>query len=130
VVGGVTYVNDSKATDPAATLAALAELRDVVLIAGGRNKGLDLSELCDGGGSLRAVVAIGEAAGEIEEAFGGLVAVERAGSMDEAVRRAGALARPGDTVLLSPGCASLDMFANYEERGEAFRAAVLALGAG
>lgn len=125
VVRGVTYINDSKATDPHAALAALEDLRDVVLIAGGRNKGLDLSELAPAAPHLRAVVAIGEAAGEIDAAFASAgVPVEKAGSMDDAVARARELAQPGDTVLLSPACASFDMFKNYEERGDAFRAAV------
>jgi UDP-N-acetylmuramoylalanine--D-glutamate ligase len=122
-VGGVAYVNDSKATDPHATLAALAEMRDVVLIAGGQNKGVDLSELRAGAASVRAVVAIGGSAKEIGAAFAP-APVERADSMRDAVRRAAALARPGDTVLLSPACASWDMFRSYEERGEAFRDAV------
>jgi len=125
VVDGVVYINDSKATDPHATLAALEDLENVVLIAGGRNKGLDLTELASGAPHLRAVVAIGEAAGEIDAAFAptGML-VEKAGSMDDAVARARELAAAGDTVLLSPACASFDMFRNYEERGDAFRAAV------
>lgn len=128
-IDGVRYVNDSKATDPHATLAALEEMRDVVLIAGGRNKGLDLGELADAAWALRAVVAIGEAAGEIVEAFEGSdVPVTRARTMDEAVEQARAAAQPGDTVLLSPACASFDMFGDYAERGEAFRDAVRRLG--
>ncbi|HVL33979.1 MAG TPA: UDP-N-acetylmuramoyl-L-alanine--D-glutamate ligase [Actinomycetota bacterium] len=125
-IDGVRYVNDSKATDPHATLAALDEMQDVVLIAGGRNKGLDLGELREAEARLRAVVAIGEAADEIVAAFATTrVPVESAVSMEDAVSRARALARTGDTVLLSPACASFDMFRNYEERGEAFRASVL-----
>jgi UDP-N-acetylmuramoylalanine--D-glutamate ligase len=122
--GGVAYVNDSKATDPHATLAALEDFDDVVLIAGGRNKGLDLSELRAGAPKLRAVIAIGEASAEIADAFAGAVDVERADSVEDAVARAARIARPGDTVLLSPACSSWDMFANYQERGDAFRAAV------
>ena len=125
VIDGVAYINDSKATDPHATLAALEDMQNVVLIAGGRNKGLDLSELAGAAPHLRAVVAIGEAAGEIDAAFAPTgVPVEKAGSMDDAVARARELAAAGDTVLLSPACASFDMFRNYEERGDAFRAAV------
>ncbi|MGH2727460.1 MAG: glutamate ligase domain-containing protein, partial [Actinomycetota bacterium] len=124
-IAGVGYINDSKATNPHAVLAALDGAERVVLIAGGRNKGLDLSTLAAAAASVRAVVAIGEAGGEIADAFSAVgVSAEHAGSMDEAVARAGALARPGDTVLLSPGCASFDMFADYKARGEAFRAAV------
>ncbi|MFN2613681.1 MAG: UDP-N-acetylmuramoyl-L-alanine--D-glutamate ligase, partial [Actinomycetota bacterium] len=131
VVDGVTYINDSKAADTHATLAALEELDDVVLIAGGRNKGIDLSELAAGGDHLRAVVAIGEATPEIEGAFvETAVPVERATSMEDAVQRARALAQPGSIVLLSPACASFDMFLNYGARGEAFRAAVKALEGG
>jgi len=125
VVEGVMYVNDSKATDPHATLAALEGMHDVVLIAGGRNKGLDLSELAAAAPHLRAVVAIGESAGEIDAAFAPAgIPAEKAGSMEDAVARARELAVAGDTVLLSPACASFDMFKNYEERGDAFRAAV------
>ncbi len=97
----------------------------VVLIAGGRNKGIDLSELAAAAGSLRAVVAIGESAPEIDAAFASTaVPVEKAGSMEDAVTRARDLSAPGDTVLLSPAGASFDMYKNYEERGDAFRAAV------
>lgn len=130
-VDGVTYINDSKATDPHATLAALEELDRVVLIAGGRNKGLDLRELTAAAARLRAVVALGEAAGEVDAAFTGAgVRVELATSMEAAVRIARGLAAPGDTVLLSPACASLDMYDGYEARGDAFRAAVAGLRGG
>ncbi len=129
--GGVSYVNDSKATNPHAVLAALAGAERVVLIAGGKNKGLDLSTLAAAASSLRAVVTIGQARDEIADAFAAAgMPVERAGSMDDAVARAAAIATPGDTVLLSPGCASFDMFADYKARGEAFRAAVKRLPAG
>lgn len=124
-IDAVTYINDSKATDPHATLAALEGLQDVVLIAGGRNKGLDLGELTGAAARLRAVVSIGEAAAEIEEAFSATgVHVERARDMEEAVERARGLARAGGVVLLSPACASFDMFDGYAARGDAFRAAV------
>ena len=125
VIDDIAYINDSKATDPHATLAALEGMTGVVLIAGGRNKGIDLSELAVAAPHLRAVVAIGESAPEIDAAFASTgVPVEKAGSMEEAVARARELASAGDTVLLSPACASFDMFRNYEERGDAFRAAV------
>ena len=128
-IGGVAYVNDSKATNPHAVLAALGGLARVVLIAGGRNKGLDLSPLGAAAGSVRSVIVIGESAAEVERAFAGsTVPVERAGTMDEAVAHATAAATAGDTVLLSPGCASFDMFADYKARGEAFRAAVKRIG--
>lgn len=124
-IGGVTYVNDSKATNPHAVLAALDGAERVVLIAGGRNKGLDLSALTAAAGAVRAVVAIGEAGPEIADSFEEMgIPAERAGSMDDAVARAAAIATSGDTVLLSPGCASFDMFGDYRGRGESFRAAV------
>ncbi|MGZ4205811.1 MAG: UDP-N-acetylmuramoyl-L-alanine--D-glutamate ligase [Actinomycetota bacterium] len=124
-IDGVAYINDSKATDPHATLAALEDLNDVILIAGGRSKSIDLGELAQAAPRLRAVIAMGEAAPEIDAVFGPTgVPVDKAGSMEEAVARAQEIARPGDTVLLSPACASLDMYTSYEHRGEAFRAAV------
>jgi UDP-N-acetylmuramoylalanine--D-glutamate ligase len=124
-IGGVDYVNDSKATNPHAVLAALDGSERVVLIAGGRNKGLDLSAMTAAAGAVRAVIAIGEAAPQVADAFAAAgVTAEHAGSMEEAVAHAAAIATPGDTVLLSPGCASFDMFADYKARGEAFRAAV------
>jgi UDP-N-acetylmuramoylalanine--D-glutamate ligase len=114
--GGVQWYDDSKATNPHAALAAMRGFDSVVLIAGGRNKGLDLSVL--------AVVAIGEAAPEVAAAFDGVRPVTVAESMDEAVRAALAAARPGDSVLLSPGCASFDSYRSYAERGDDFRRAV------
>jgi UDP-N-acetylmuramoylalanine--D-glutamate ligase len=123
--GGVRWYDDSKATNPHATLAALAGFASVVLIAGGRNKGLDLSPLATAAGRLRAVVAMGEAGGEVEAAFRGAgVPVARAGSMDEAVALAAEAARPGDAVLLSPACASFDRYRDYAERGDDFARAV------
>jgi UDP-N-acetylmuramoylalanine--D-glutamate ligase len=123
---GVRWVDDSKATVPHATLSAIRGFDSVVLIAGGRNKGLDLTPLGDAADRVRAVVAIGEAADAVAQAFAGRRPVERAEhDMDEAVARAGALAEPGDVVLLSPGCASFDWFDSYRQRGDEFRAAVL-----
>ena len=122
--GGVRWVDDSKATNPHATLAALNGLDRVVLVAGGRNKGLDLGELRESASHLRAVVAIGEAADEVADAFADALPVARASSMDEAVRIAAALARPGDTVLLSPACASFDWYPSYAARGDDFARAV------
>ena len=117
---GVRWVDDSKATSPHATLAALASFDSVVLVAGGRNKGLDLTPLRAGAGSVRAVVAIGEAAPEVAACFEGIRPVVSAGSMSEAVHHAAGLARQGDVVLLSPGCASFDWYRSYQERGRAF----------
>jgi UDP-N-acetylmuramoylalanine--D-glutamate ligase len=125
--GGVTFVDDSKATNPHAALAALAGFDSVVLLAGGRNKGLDLGVLRQEAGRIRAVVAIGEAAGEVEACFAGLRPVRRAGSMAEAVRLGAELAEPGDTVLLSPACASFDWYSGYAARGDDFAREVAAL---
>jgi UDP-N-acetylmuramoylalanine--D-glutamate ligase len=124
---GVRYYDDSKATVPHAVVAALSGFDSVVLIAGGRNKGIDLSPLAGHPEPVRAVVAIGDAAADVEAAFAGLRPVEQAASMDEAVARAAALARPGDAVLLSPGCASFDWYSSYGERGDDFARAVHAL---
>lgn len=122
---GVRWYDDSKATAPHATLAALEGFPSVVLIAGGRNKGLDLAPLRAAAGHLRAVVAIGEAAPAVRAAFAGTVPVHEATTdMAQAVRLAADAAVPGDIVLLSPGCASFDWYASYHERGQDFQAAV------
>ena len=117
-VDGVRFVDDSKATTPHATASAVSALPGAVLIAGGRNKGLDLSAM--GATSPRAVVAIGEAAGEIEVVFGGRCPVSTAESMADAVERARRQAGDGGTVLLSPGCSSFDWYTSYAERGDDF----------
>jgi UDP-N-acetylmuramoylalanine--D-glutamate ligase len=122
--GGVRWYDDSKATTPASVQAAVAGFSSVVLIAGGRNKGLDLGVLGETVPPVRAVVAIGEAAPELEAAFTGLVPVRRAGTMEAAVRAAVSLAEPGDSVLLSPGCASFDWYTSYAARGEHFASIV------
>jgi UDP-N-acetylmuramoylalanine--D-glutamate ligase len=122
--GGVRFYDDSKATTPHAAATAVAGFESVVLIAGGRNKGLDLRVLAASAGPIRAVVAIGEAAPEVAAAFVRVRPVTRAGSMDEAVRAAIDAARPGDAVLLSPGCASFDWYGSYAERGDDFARAV------
>lgn len=122
VRGGVTFVNDSKGTNVGATLAALQGLRGpLVLIAGGLAKGQDLSPLALAAlGKVKAAVLIGAAAAELDELLNPVCETRRADSIEAAVRTAAALARPGDTVLLSPACASLDMFRDYRERGERF----------
>jgi UDP-N-acetylmuramoylalanine--D-glutamate ligase len=128
-VGGVRFVDDSKATNPHAALAALEGLAGVALIAGGLAKGVDLSPLARATPRLAGVVAIGEAASELVAIFEGAVPVRKAGTMEEAVRAAHELAPPGGVVLLAPACASQDMFRDYVERGERFRAAAAALAA-
>lgn len=122
--GGVRWYDDSKATAPHATRAAVSGFASAVLIAGGHNKDLDLGELGALAPHLRAVVAIGEAAAEVEAAFAGRVPTARATSMDQAVAEAAALARPGDAVVLSPACASFDWYRSYAERGDDFQRAV------
>ena len=117
---GVRWYDDSKATTPHATLSAVGGFPSVVLVAGGRNKGIDLGPLADATPRVRAVVAIGEAGADVAAAFEGRRPVVAADSMAEAVAAAGRLARPGDVVLLSPGCASFDWYRSYGERGDDF----------
>jgi UDP-N-acetylmuramoylalanine--D-glutamate ligase len=121
---GVSWYDDSKATTPAAVRAGVEGFPSVVLIAGGRNKGLDLSELAGTVPPVRAVVAVGESAQDVTKAFAGRVPVCQAASMGAAVEAASSLAVPGDTVVLSPGCASFDWYSSYVERGEDFSARV------
>lgn len=118
----VRWVDDSKATNPHAAIAAAKAYPSVVLIAGGRNKGLDLSPI-PAVDTVRALVLIGEAAPELARAAGVKPHVTVT-TMQEAVAEADRLARPGDTVLLAPGCASFDMFSSYAERGERFTESV------
>jgi UDP-N-acetylmuramoylalanine--D-glutamate ligase len=125
-VGGVAFYNDSKSTNVDSLRAALESFdRAVVLIAGGRGKGSDyrvLRELVRA--KVKKLVTMGEDAARIEAAFEDLVPVERAATMEDAVRKAARPAGPGDVVLLSPACASFDMFDDFEHRGRTFKAAV------
>ncbi|WP_296805683.1 UDP-N-acetylmuramoyl-L-alanine--D-glutamate ligase [Thiocapsa sp.] len=132
---GVCWYDDSKGTNPGATVAALEGLIPpgstgrAVLIAGGDGKGADFAPLRSAvKRAARAVVLIGRDAGIIAQALDGEVPLVNASSMQDAVARAAAIARPGDTVLLSPACASFDMFESYEHRGRAFAEAVRGLG--
>ena len=134
-VGGVRYVNDSQGTQPDAVIAALRAFpAPLVLIAGGRSKGVPIDELARVAAErLTAAVLIGETAPELAEAFwaAGLHRIERADSMEDAVLRATRIARETtpSVVLLSPAAASFDMFRDYEARGAAFKAAVAAIAA-
>ncbi len=124
VVGGITYVDDSKSTNPGSVVAALESFaQPTILIAGGKSKRTDFRAM---GAAIakrsKAVVLIGEATDEIASVVAG-ARVERASSIEDAVAIARSLAVPGDIVLLSPGCASFDMFASAEARGDAFAAA-------
>lgn len=137
-VAQVAYIDDSKATNTHAAEASLAAYDPIVWIAGGLAKGATFDELVTGAaGRLRGVVLIGRDRALIREALARhapevpVVDLDRTdtGAMSEAVREAARLARPGDTVLMAPACASMDMFVNYNKRGEAFGDAVRALAA-
>jgi UDP-N-acetylmuramoylalanine--D-glutamate ligase len=130
-VGGVAFVNDSKGTNVGATLAAVSGMGGpLVLIAGGDGKGQDFGELRAAfRGKVRHAVLIGRDAPALEATLAGVCTTERAADMQAAVRAARAAAQPGDTVLLSPACASLDMFRDYTHRGDEFAAAVRSLAA-
>lgn len=121
---GVAWVNNSKATNPHAVVASATGLDRIILIAGGRNKGLDLSPVARIP-AIHHIIALGEAATELQEAAPDRTTI--VGSLGEAIERADTLAEPGDTVLLAPGCASFDMFDSYEHRGEEFTRSVRAL---
>ena len=132
--GGIDWYDDSKGTNPGATVAALEGLIDpsgparVVLIAGGDGKGADFAPLAPAVERVgRAVVLIGRDARRIERALDGRAKILHAADMTDAVRLAFEAARPGDCVLLSPACASFDMFENYAHRGRVFAAAVESL---
>jgi UDP-N-acetylmuramoylalanine--D-glutamate ligase len=128
-VGGVSFVNDSKGTNVGATIAAVSGMTGpLVLIAGGDGKGQDFDELRDVfRGKVRHAVLIGRDAPRLAATLEGVCSVERATDMPSAVRAARVAARAGDTVLLSPACASLDMFRDYTHRGDEFAAAVRSL---
>jgi UDP-N-acetylmuramoylalanine--D-glutamate ligase len=129
-IDGVPYYDDSKGTNVGATVAALRGLFEprAVLIAGGRDKLGSYEPLVEAlRDKGRALVVIGEAAARIAAAASGVLPIEHAASMKDAVRKARTLARPGDAVLLSPACSSFDMFRDYKDRGTAFRDAVCEL---
>jgi UDP-N-acetylmuramoylalanine--D-glutamate ligase len=122
----VDWYNDSKGTNVGAALSAIHGLPGpLVLIAGGQGKGADFTPLRQAlAAKVRVVVLLGEDAPKIEAALAGVVPVLHATDMDAAVKLARDAARPGDSVLLSPACASFDMFSGYAQRGEVFMAAV------
>lgn len=126
---GVKFINDSKSTTTQATVWALNSFScPVVLIAGGREKGNDYSEVLKlSRGKVKLAILIGEARDRIREAFAGGVDTEFAATLDQAVKRAVSLAPKGSCVLFSPMCKSFDMFSNYEERGKVFKSLVFEL---
>ncbi len=129
VQDGVTWYDDSKGTNPAATIKSLEGFADgtVHLILGGRNKGADFAPLAPPvRAKARRLYLIGEAAGEIERALGGAAPLELSGTLAAAVRSAARHAIPGEAVVLSPACASFDQFRNFAHRGEVFQAEVRA----
>ncbi len=128
-VAGIRYIDDSKATNVGAVYSALEAMRQpVILIAGGREKGGDYSILAEPvRQKVKHLLLIGEAQDAMTRAFLAFTEVERCDTLQDAVARAAILAAPGDAVLLSPACASFDMFADYAERGDVFRKSVLGL---
>jgi UDP-N-acetylmuramoylalanine--D-glutamate ligase len=125
-INGIRYINDSKGTNVGATLAAVNGLAGpLVVIAGGDGKGQDFTPLAAVfRGKVRTAILLGRDAGLIETALAGISHTARVETMQEAVRAAARFAQPGDTVLLSPACASVDMFRDYAHRGNVFAAAV------
>ena len=125
-MGGVDFINDSKGTNIGATVSAISGIGGsvkgkIVLIAGGQGKGADFTELrIPVGEYVRSIVLIGEDADKLEKALADVVDITRASSLDEAVDLAALKAKPGDVVLLSPACASLDMFHDFNHRGRVF----------
>lgn len=128
-VGGITFINDSKGTNCAASITALRACRQpMILIAGGRDKGTDLAEWVTAVRTLtKGAVLYGEARDRFRSALEGLVPLKSASSFEQAVDAAYEWAKPGDTVLLSPACSSYDLFPNFEVRGERFKELVKTL---
>ena len=126
---GVEYINDSKATNLHALESALrSQLRPIVLIAGGKQKGLDYSELLPRlKQTTKGIVVFGEIAQQLSDTFSSLsndIAIAVASTLEQAVKMAGELSEHGDTILFSPGTSSFDMFSGYEQRGDSFRSIV------
>lgn len=131
-IGGIRFVNDSKGTNVDAVIVALKSMPGQVnLIAGGRDKAGDFTRLLPAArGKVKNLILVGEAKDKIFRQLGKDIPAVMAATMPDAVRKAYALSRPGDTVLLSPGCASFDMYRNYEERGRDFKSLVRKLANG
>ena len=130
VRAGVRYVDDSKATNPAAAVASLlSQTARIVWLAGGRNKGLDFEPLAEAAKQARVRIAFvfGEAAADLERILRPAIRVERVETLADAVSYAAASARPGDVVLLAPACASFDQFKSFEDRGQQFAQLACAL---
>jgi UDP-N-acetylmuramoylalanine--D-glutamate ligase len=121
----VSWFNDSKATTPHAALAAIRSFDRLVLIAGGYDKGVDLSSMATDVDGLDAVIAVGDTAAAIAAAFANVANVEIVADLAAAVEAAERFAVPGSTVLLSPGCASFDQYSGFEARGDHFRSLVI-----
>jgi UDP-N-acetylmuramoylalanine--D-glutamate ligase len=130
-VNGVTYINDSKGTNVGATIAAVSGMAGpLIIIAGGDGKNQDFAPLADAfRGKVRHTVLIGRDADAVARSLRGVGTTENCASLEDAVKAAARAAKPGDTVLLSPACASLDMFRDYTHRGAVFTQAVKELAA-
>lgn len=128
-INKIKFINDSKATTVESAMWALRSITTpIVLIAGGKHKGVDYSSILDlARRKVREVILIGEAKEKIKAVFRGALSIDEAATLEEAVSKAFQKARPGDSVLLSPMCSSFDMFSSYEERGSVFKNAVLNL---
>ena len=128
-INNIKFINDSKATLVESTIWAIKNISSpVILIAGGKDKGVDYKGILDiAAKKVKEVILIGEAKEKIKKEFNGFLSLDEASTLEEAVNKAYLKASPGDSVLLSPMCSSFDMFSNYEERGDCFKKAVLNL---
>lgn len=128
-INNVIFINDSKATTADSTIWALKNIPEpIILIAGGRHKGIDYKIIRDlAREKVKEAILIGEAAERIKDSLGGSLSIQRAITLKEAVQKAFSKASPGDCVLLSPMCSSFDMFQDFEERGKVFKEAVFNL---
>ena len=129
VINKVKFINDSKATTADSAIWALNSISSpVILIAGGRHKGIDYRVILEAArDKVKQAVLIGEAKDKIAADLNGAFPIEKAGSLEEAINKAYSFSRPGFSVLFSPMCSSFDMFADYEDRGRAFKRIVLNL---